>query len=87
MTGLAGGLSRIEGSEAEIVILLTKQPGSLGGLVDVGQFALFCTPVINLFERRTDRIELNTAEPEFHLVPDRSRPLDFEVYAVKAIAG
>ena len=43
--------------------------------------------MVNLFERRTDRIELNTAEPEFHLVPDRSRPLDFEVYAVKGITG
>ncbi|WP_311732862.1 hypothetical protein, partial [Variovorax sp. KBW07] len=25
-------------------------------------------------------MELNAAQPEFHLVPDRSRPLDFEVY-------
>ena len=87
LTGLAAGLSRIEGSEAEIVILLTRPPGTLESLVDAGQFALFCTPVINLFERRTDRIELNSAEPEFHLVPDRSRPLDFEVYAVQALAG
>ena len=87
LTQLAAGLSRIEGKEAEIVILLTKPPGTLGGLVDVGQFALFCTPIINLFESRTDRIELNSAEPEFHLVPDRSRPLDFEVYAVKELAG
>jgi len=87
LTGLAAGLSRIEGPEAEIVILLTRPPGTLESLVDAGQFALFCTPVINLFERRTDRIELNSAEPEFHLVPDRSRPLDFEVYAVQALAG
>ena len=87
LTQLAEGLSRVAGKEAEVLILLTKPPGALGGLVDVGQFALFCTPVINLFERRTDRIELNAAQPEFHLVPDRSRPLDFEVYAVKAIAG
>lgn len=87
ITQLAAGLSRIDANEAEIVILLTRPPGALGGLVDASQFALFCTPIVNLFERRTDRIELNTAEPEFHLVPDRSRPLDFEVYAVKGIAG
>lgn len=87
LTQLAAGLSRVAGKEAEVLILLTKPPGTLGGLVDVGQFALFCTPVINLFERRTDRIELNSSQPEFHLVPDRSRPLDFEVYSVKAIAG
>ena len=87
LTQLGAGLSRVVGKEAEVLILLTKPPGALGSLVDVGQFALFCTPVINLFERRTDRIEINATQPEFHLVPDRSRPLDFEVYSVKAIAG
>jgi type VI secretion system protein ImpG len=77
----------VQGKEVEIVVLLGKPPGALGALVDAGQFALFSTPVVNLFERRTDRIELDEAQPEFHLVPDRSRPLDFEVYSVKRIAG
>ncbi|MES2530192.1 MAG: type VI secretion system baseplate subunit TssF, partial [Pseudomonadota bacterium] len=87
LTQLAPGLARVTGREAEILILLTRPPGALGALVDARQLALFCTPVVNLFERRTDRVELNQAEPEFHLVPDRSRPLDFEVYAVRGIAG
>ncbi|RDI17341.1 type VI secretion system protein ImpG [Pseudacidovorax intermedius] len=87
LTQLAGGLARVEGAEAEILILLSRPPGHLGGLVDAGQFALFCTPVVNLFTRRTDRIELDGTHTEFHLVPDRSRPLDFEVYAVQAISG
>jgi type VI secretion system protein ImpG len=87
LTQLASGLARLAGKEAEILVLLTRPPGHLGGLVDKGQFALFCTPVVNLFERRTDRIELNAAQPEFHLVPDRSRPRDFEVYSVKSIIG
>jgi len=87
LTQLAPGLAQVEGTEAEIVVLLTKPPGDWGPLVDAGQFALFCTPVVNLFERRTDRIELNAAQPEFHLVPDRSRPLDFEVYSVHGVAG
>jgi len=87
LQGLAPGLSRIEGNQAEIVILLTRPPGQLAGLADAKQFALFCTPVINLFERRTDRVEVNTAQPEFHLVPDRSRPLDFEVFSVAEIYG
>jgi len=87
LTQLAPGLARVNGKDAEIVILLSKPPGTLGGLVDAGQFALFCTPVVNLFERRTDRVEINPAQPEFHLVPDRSRPLDFEVYSVQRIMG
>ncbi len=84
---LAPGLARIQAREAEIVVLLTRAPGHLAGLVDARQFALFCTPVINLFPRRTDRVEVNAAQPEFHLVPDRSRPLDFEVFSVKEIFG
>ncbi|WP_295523028.1 type VI secretion system baseplate subunit TssF [uncultured Pseudacidovorax sp.] len=87
LTQLAPGLHRVEGPEAEVLVLLGKAPGQLSALVDRHQFALYCTPVVNLFERRTDRIELNPAQTEFHLVPDRSRPLDFEVYAVRAIAG
>ena len=87
LTQLSAGLSRVSGKDAEVLVLLTRPPGSLGGLVDAGQFALFCTPVVNLFERRTDRIEIDPSQPEFHLVPDRSRPLDFEVYAVKHIRG
>lgn len=87
LTGLAPGLARIEGREAEIVVLLTRPPGSLAAMVDAAQFALFCTPVINLFERRADRVEIDTSHSEFHVVPDRSRPLDFEVYAIRSIAG
>lgn len=84
---MAPGLSRIAGNEAEVVVLLTRAPDTLSALVDAGQFALYCTPVVNLFEKRTDRIEVNLREPEFHVVPDRSRPMDFEVYALQALYG
>lgn len=84
---LAPGLARVQEQEAEIVVLLTRPVGRLNGLVDARQFALFCTPVINLFPRRTDRVEVVAAQPEHHLVPDRSRPLDFEVYSVSEAWG
>ncbi|WP_027013777.1 type VI secretion system baseplate subunit TssF [Comamonas composti] len=84
---LAQGLRRIQGQEAEIVVLLSRASSTLQGLVDAKQFALFCTPIINLFPRRTDRIEVKSAETELHLVPDRTRPLDFEVFNVSEIHG
>ena len=87
LNGLSDGLSRIQGKEAEIVILLSQTSAALSGLVDKDQFALFCTPVINLFPHRTDRIEVVSGQPEFHLVPDKSRPLDFEVFSVSELAG
>jgi type VI secretion system protein ImpG len=87
LQGLAEGLSRIEGQEAEIVVLLSRPTAALATQVDAAQFALHCTPVINLFEQRTDRLEVPLSSTEIHLVPDRSRPLDFEVFSVSQLKG
>lgn len=87
LTGLEAGLHRISGKEAEIVILLDRAPDTLANLVDASRFALFCTPVVNLFRQRTDRIELSQGETEFHLVPYRLHPLDYEVFAVENMTG
>lgn len=87
-TGLAAGLSKIKAQEAEIVILLNRAPPSwLINQTHADQFALFCTPIINLFSRRTDRIELAGARTELHLVADRSRPLDYEIFSVDMVYG
>ena len=49
---------------------------------------LFCTPAINLFEKpRIDRIHVNDSSYEFHVVADRTRPLDFEIYQVTEVVG
>src|SRR5262249_50795610 len=56
-------------------------------LVDASNFSLFCTPAINLFARPADRISVNDGAPEFHVVPDRTRPMDFEVYGVSSVTG
>ncbi|WPB55352.1 type VI secretion system baseplate subunit TssF [Xylophilus sp. GOD-11R] len=87
LRGLAAGLARIPGSEADVVVLLDKPGGDLDALVDAGSLALHCVPVINLFEHRTDHLALEPGATEFHLVPDRSRPLDFEVHSVVSMQG
>ncbi|KVK87930.1 type VI secretion protein [Burkholderia ubonensis] len=87
LTQLQAGLSAIDGKEAEIVLLLDRLPDELMTHVDASSFQLFCTPIINLFPRRTDRIEINRALTAFHLIPDRSRPLDYEVFSVSRVFG
>jgi type VI secretion system protein ImpG len=87
LNGLEEGLRRIDGREVEIVVLLDQSPERLANLVDATRFALFCTPVINLFPKHTDRIELSGAETEFRLVPARLTPLDYEVFSVDAMYG
>ena len=44
-------------------------------------------PIVNLFPRRADRIILDDRVAEFHVVIDRTRPVDFEVYQIEAITG
>ena len=50
-------------------------------------FALYCTPAVNLFQKRVDRIHVGESAYEYHVVPDRTRPLDFEVYEVTSVVG
>jgi len=87
LTGLQKGLQKAKGNGLEIVVLLDQLPQKLTGLVDESRFALFCTPVINLFPRGIERIELNKASTDFHLVPKRLAPLDYEVYAVNSLTA
>lgn len=85
--GFADAVRRCSGTELEIIVLLDRSQRSLEKSVSESNFALNCTPAINLFPRRADRIHLDERNHEYHVVPDRTRPLDFEVYGVTAVQG
>lgn len=87
LTQLASGLKNNLTNEAEVIILLDRQRTDLTEHISAARFLLFCTPAINLFPRRMDKLELNHTLNEFHVVPDRSRPLDFEVYSISKVFG
>lgn len=84
---LRRALSKIEGNAFELTILLDTAVSDLERSVDVRSLALFCTPAINLFPKRADRIALSTQRHEHHLVVDRTRPLDYEVHSVESVTG
>lgn len=71
----------------EIVLLLDAHDAMLEASVDASSFALHCTPAVNLFARRADRIAMDDRRFEHHVVVDRTRPLDFEVFAIEGIDG
>lgn len=85
--GLAKAVKRNTQNEMEIVLLFGRGDSSLESVVNASNFSLFCTPAINLFSKRTDRIHLTENTCEYHIVPDRTRPMDFEVYAVDQVTG
>ena len=87
LTGLRQAMSRIDGNELEIVVLFGRGDPNLEDVVDASNFALFCTPAINLFPKRGDRIHVTESTFEYHVVADRTRPQDFEVYEVNGVVG
>ncbi|NQU75743.1 MAG: type VI secretion system baseplate subunit TssF [Planctomycetes bacterium] len=87
LTGLGDGLRRCQGGQLDVVILLDKADTELENAIDASNFVLFCSPAINLFPKRTDRIQVSDRVSEFHVVPDRTRPEDFEVYQIESVTG
>ena len=87
LTGLEKIVRRCEDSELDIIFLLDRSIPQLAESVGSEHFNLFCTPAINLFPKRADRIHLNAKESEYHIVPDRTRPMDFELYSVQEVLG
>lgn len=90
LTGLRTGLSRIAGREAEIVVLLNQPPRELAEQVGLSNFALFCTPVVNLFPLEIESIELSNGKRRFQADNEAVvRPVapDYEVFRIERLFG
>lgn len=86
-TGLADAVMRCADSELDVVILLRRGDPRLERSISPANFQLHCTPAVNLFHRRADRISLSERAYEHHVVVDRVRPLDLEVHSVQEVIG
>jgi len=87
IAGLGDALRRHPGAEVDIVILFSKADPALLQAVDASCLALHCVPAINLFERRCDRIHVTPESGDFHVVPDRTRPADYEIHTLTEVLG
>jgi type VI secretion system protein ImpG len=79
--GLCAGFS---GDEFEVYLALNRVQNSLENTLDRSHFRLFATPAVNLFPREMDRMHLTPYETEHHLVADRNRPMDFEIFSIQS---
>jgi len=87
LADLGPAVRRCAGPELDIVVLLNRSDPLLENVVDHSHFALFCAPAVNLFRKSADRIHLNERDDQYHVVMDRARPMDFEVFQVERVAG
>jgi type VI secretion system protein ImpG len=80
-------LANVAASEFKVTLLFDRAATALEKLVTKDDFSLHCTPIVNLFPKRGDRIDILLANFEHHLVADRTRPLDYEIHTVLSIEG
>lgn len=87
LKGLDKAFALAGGQPVDIVLLFNRAAPALSGALSPANFRLFATPAINLFEKQLGRVQVNPADHEFLLMPDRTRPLDFEVWRILDIAA
>lgn len=87
LQGLRAALREVHAADVEVVVLFSRGDAALEKLVSADNLLLNCVPAVNLFSKRLDRVSVNEGVSEFHLLPDRTRPQDFEVHSVTEVIG
>jgi len=87
VVGLASSVSRCTAEQLELIVLFKKADPLLEQNLSAANFALYCTPAINLFPMRTERVHLDEQRSEYHVSPDRTRSMDYEIYEIEGVTG
>ncbi|MET0184186.1 MAG: type VI secretion system baseplate subunit TssF [Achromobacter sp.] len=87
LRGAGGADAQRETRSFDLTFLFSRDAADLEGAISAENLALHCTPAINLFPKRADRIAVTPRTNEYHLVVDRTRPMDFEVFGARTVHG
>jgi type VI secretion system protein ImpG len=82
---LEGIFAQADGEELEIYLALERAQPALENALAAEHLRLGCTPAINLFPRAADRVHADPTRTHWHVLPDRNRPMDFEVFSIGAV--
>ena len=82
LTGLRDIMARLRSKSVDVLFAFDEHNSRLAASVRADTFSLYTAPAINLFEKTTDRIAIKSNTHEYHVVPDRSRYLDYEPHRV-----
>lgn len=85
LDGLSSVMPRLNAKAVEVIFVFDEVNARLAAAVQKQMFALYAAPAINLFEKTADRIPVKTNQHEFHVVPDRSRQLDYEPHSILSV--
>jgi type VI secretion system protein ImpG len=82
LVGLSEVVAKLKVKSVDVVFTFSEVTARLAAAVRPDMLALYAAPAINLFEKPTDRIALKSNVHEYHVIPDRSRYLDFEPHRI-----
>jgi type VI secretion system protein ImpG len=82
LVGLRAIMPQLRSKSVDIVLAFDKHDARLAASVRADTFGLYTAPSINLFEKTSDRIPIKSNTHEYHVVPDRSRYLEYEPHRV-----
>ncbi|MEM0907218.1 MAG: type VI secretion system baseplate subunit TssF [Pseudomonadota bacterium] len=85
ISGLQRALHYVETNTFDIVLAFGEANARLPQIIRKDMFALYAAPAVNLFEKSMDRVAVTPNRHEYHVVPDRSHPLDFEPYKITEV--
>jgi type VI secretion system VasI/ImpG family protein len=71
-------------NSVELLLVFKRREPSLVALKG-SSLKLNCIPALNLLPRRADRVSLEKEAYQFHIVPDRAAPRDYEVVYVSRL--
>ncbi len=73
------------GNELHLFFYFNRYLPDLEKAIGRDTFHIGCSPVVNLFRKRSEPIRLNFTQSEYRIVPDSHRPLANEVYCVERV--
>ncbi len=79
LQGLNPALRLCVQGKLEVIVLLRQRRAGIADL-SARDFRLFATPVINLFEKECNVVEINGRASSHVIHADRTRPRDFEIH-------
>ncbi|MBL6456909.1 type VI secretion system baseplate subunit TssF [Belnapia sp. T6] len=74
-----------KGDRLEVFLYLSRSMPELERTLNAENFALGCSPAVNLFPQRCEPIALDGTQSEWLVVPDARRPTALEIYAVEQV--
>jgi len=85
LTGLDARTLVQKSDRLEVFLYLSRTATEMERNVGAENFALHCTPAINLFPQRCEPITLDGTKHEWLVIPDARRPSAIEVYALEQV--